>query len=270
MMPSTPDGSAVQPSRRLRPRPLLSEKDRVRTLAFFTLLLWLVTFATGLLIPSDSYRMALLDIELGTPIREIARNALVAGFLFAPLNVGYLCLFAGYIGGCVSNVTFHALDERTRGNTNPARLAYLREPPTNAMLRSFVVYLLLLGGLFAFLPDPFGLTTNSASGSTTTAQAVGKGIDLTAAAAKQATYARLASLVSVLAFVIGFDPTRLQGLFDMIPVVGRKQDGDADSTSPAARSATINGQQIGLASEPVREFRKAEDEETTGRKSETK
>ncbi len=75
---------------------------------------------------------------------------------------------------------------------NLERLHYLDESPWSAMIRSFIVYLCVIAGLYFAIDDPFKHST-------------------------PAQYTRLAGTISVLALVVGYDPTRLRGWLGIIP-----------------------------------------------------
>jgi hypothetical protein len=80
---------------------------------------------------------------------------LIATLSFMPLNVGYLCVLAAFLGGCsvnkeevfnleseVENLpACEARDRITR------RLEYLKENPLYSAIRGLVVYLILISGL---------------------------------------------------------------------------------------------------------------------------
>jgi len=71
-------------------------------------------------------------------------------------------------------------------------LTYLAESPWSAMIRAFIVYLCLIAGLYFAIDDPFKNST-------------------------PAQYTRLAGTVSVLALLVGYDPTRLRSWIGLIP-----------------------------------------------------
>jgi len=96
------------------------------------------------------------------------------------------------MGGCTSNVFIaNASDERAKTIEDASR-RFLEETPWSAMMRSFLVYLCVLAGLYFALEDPFKDST-------------------------PAQYLRLAGTVSVLAFLVGYDPTRIQNWIGLIP-----------------------------------------------------
>lgn len=127
------------------------------------------------------------------PARKVAAFLGVMAF-YTPLNVALLTIFAGLVGGCASSITYA---KSRKGNAPAAaedgwdaRTAFLTENPVASMLRSFLVYLAFIAGVF--------ITTNNPFASPTPDQ-----------------YVRLAGLLSFVAFVIGYDPTRFQDLLSL-------------------------------------------------------
>ena len=124
--------------------------------------------------------------------------------LFTPINVALLALLAGFIGGCASNESDREIIQQQIARSPTLneqillkrRLAYLEEHPAYSMMRSFIVYLVFISGLYVVSSDPFSPATQ-AQGFT--------------------QYIRLAGLVSLLGFVVGYDPTRFKHWLDMIP-----------------------------------------------------
>ena len=124
--------------------------------------------------------------------------------LFTPINVALLSLLAGFIGGCASNESDRELIQEQIEKARTVneqillkrRLSYLQEHPAYSMMRSFIVYLVFISGLYVVSSDPFSPATQ-AQGFT--------------------QYIRLAGLVSLLGFVVGYDPTRFKQWLDLIP-----------------------------------------------------
>jgi hypothetical protein len=121
-----------------------------------------------------------------------------AMLFFTPLNVALLALLAGFIGGCASSGADHRLIKEDLARAEERkdesqvrllrrRLYYLQENPVYSMIRSFVIYLIFISGLYVFASDPF----NSASQIQGFTQ-----------------YMRLSGVVSLLGFIVGYDPTR--------------------------------------------------------------
>jgi len=188
-----------------------------------SLLVWFGLFAAGMTIDSAPYRAVLAPsavTEGGAPqhgavaasaaggspevtTRMSAWRAFVGTMAFyTPLNVALLTILAGLIGGCASSVTYM----RTRGaaatlpseiRITDARAIFLSENPVGSMLRSLLVYLAFIAGVFITTNDPFGDPTPD-------------------------QYVRLAGTLSFFSFVVGYDPTRFQDILSLKPRGGGK------------------------------------------------
>ena len=104
--------------------------------------------------------------------------------VYTPLNAALLVMLAGFIGGCASSITYSGDDRR-----NP----FLIENPLASLLRSFLIYV--------------GFITANAPFDAPTAD----------------QYVRFVGTLSLLAFVVGYDPTKFQDLLKMIPSPGAQK-----------------------------------------------
>lgn len=125
--------------------------------------------------------------------------------VYTPTNMALLTLFAGLLGGCVSNIKYSMMTKEERANLKPHEDAILSENPLSATMRGFVIYLCMVAGLYVVLDDPFKDSTPG-------------------------QYARLAGSMSLVAFIVGFDPTRIKAWLRM-----------ADSKSASESSNTQTG-----------------------------
>ena len=177
-------------------------KNRALALGLSAFLVWLLVFSAGVLISSKPYRDALLVGQ------DILANFLPATLVYTPINAAILSAIAGLIGGCASNLVSHQrkLEDREEaveaGQKHSAsllekRLAYMTESPFLSLLRGFAVYLTFLAGILIATDDPFK------DGSSV-------------------QFMRYAGFVSLVAFGMGYDPTRFEQLLDNIPTVGIK------------------------------------------------
>ena len=116
----------------------------------------------------------------------------VAMFCYSPTNMAMLTLVAGFLGGCVSNAVLTTMEDDELKKLPERRLAFLCENPLSATMRGFVIYLCLVAGLYVAMDDPFKDSTPG-------------------------QYARLAGSLSLVAFVVGYDPTRIEGWLRMAP-----------------------------------------------------
>ncbi len=179
------------------------------------ILIWFALFAAGVTIDSSPYREALAAAGTppagtegalaqggdpgGTPERTIKLSKLRA-FLgviafYTPLNVALLTILAGLVGGCASRLTYaraHGEIPQAGDAQQDLRTMFRIENPVASMLRSFLVYLAFLSGIFITTNDPFGSPTAD-------------------------QYVRLAGLLSFVSFVVGYDPTRFQEILSLRP-----------------------------------------------------
>src|SRR5262249_12938613 len=106
---------------------------------------------------------------------------------FTPTNLALLAVSAGLLGGCVSNILVRDPNRPFEAR----RLRYLAEDPFTAMIRSFIVFLCVIGGLYLVADNPFKDSTPS-------------------------QYVRLAGSISVLALLVGYDPSRILYWFELV------------------------------------------------------
>jgi hypothetical protein len=170
-----------------------------------SMLSWVALFSAGLLIDSEPYRTALAKKDV------TIHNLLLAALLYTPTSVALLSMLAGLMGGCSSLMYDHGdledqiKDARADGNDQMARrltlrLSYLSESPFSSMLRGFLVYLAIISGILLAISDPFKVTSAD-------------------------QFIRLAGLFSVIAFVMGYDPTRFEDLIDTLSSLSHKAAG---------------------------------------------
>ena len=147
----------------------------------FTTLGWLVTFGLGLFIASKPYREQLL-------LAFEWKAFFVSLLTYTPTNIAALCLLAAFTGGCASRLISAQTASALGGdNANPSAPVsdsqlYMSENPFSSMFRGFAVYVAFLAGVYITSTAPF--------------------VDPTAD-----QYARAAGATSLLAFVVGYDPT---------------------------------------------------------------
>ena len=131
---------------------------------------------------------------------------LVAMFSFIPLNIGFLCILAAFIGGCSVNkeeiwqlkfeINALRLDpDQSKSTSLRRRLNYLTEHPGYSTVRGMVVYLILISGLFIVGGDPLGDAGSQVDALT--------------------KYMRLAGLFSFFGYLAGYDPTVFTSLLNL-------------------------------------------------------
>ena len=128
---------------------------------------WILLFGVGILIDTAPYRAALA----ATPT---LRGSVVVIFCYLPLNLVWLCAAASALGafGNRANLTNDRAGWKLRDNNSP----YVA-----AVIRGFFAYLFLISGLLLLDDQPF---TNPAA----------------------AQYVRLAGFLSLVSFVISYQP----------------------------------------------------------------
>jgi hypothetical protein len=164
------------------------------------LVAWITIFAAGVLINSKPFREPL---ERG---EGVFYNFIPAAILYTPVNAAILSVLAGLIGGCASNLTVEQdelnklCESAERDNLRAytllrRRLMYLIESPFISALRGFVVYLTFMAGILIAADNPFK---------------DGSGV----------IFMRYAGFVSLVAFIMGYDPTRFEELLQNVPTMG--------------------------------------------------
>ena len=153
------------------------------------MLCWITMFSLGLLINSKPYRDSILiNFEL--------KNFLMSVLTFTPTNVAMLCIIAAFSGGCASRLVVagvakrSGLDMENPGGIKSDSHLYMMENPFSSMLRGLVVYFAFLAGVFVATPDPFANTS-----------------------AQQ--YAQSAGVVSLLSFIVGYDPSVFRSFINL-------------------------------------------------------
>jgi hypothetical protein len=229
-------------------------KDKLRW-GIATLSTWIVIFAAGLLIETEDYRHALAPRSVsltpivapaakdnGTPAtasQEVKAGSLrrvmysgwsyVAALVcFTPLNLFFLALASGLAGGFASNIAIETMPEHRRhalAAQHPTRSMLLQEPPISAAFRGFIVYLCVIAGLYIVLDNPFKDPSPN-------------------------QYIRLAGTLSIMAFLVGYDASRIEDWLRAIPSPGRASDASRAPTIPETqRQARIKEEQAEKALE---------------------
>jgi hypothetical protein len=150
---------------------------------------WFVMFGLGLFIASKPYRDQLLEAFEW-------RAFVVSLVTYTPTNIAALCVLAAFSGGCasllvVTGAASHFSDKSSpEGSPMSESEIYMRENPVSSMLRGFVVYIAFLAGVYVGTNAPFADPT-------------------------QEQYARAAGTTSLLAFIVGYDPTIFRQLISL-------------------------------------------------------
>jgi hypothetical protein len=216
---------------------------KARVLASLTLLIWLNLFAGGIFIDTKPSRCVISSDGVAALARQGNGNSageanpcpvtdtqgqkidrpplavawVVAVVFFLPLNLALLCATAGVLGtfGNLANLYHDQMTLTSQDNTNP----YI-----SGLLRGFFVYLFVISGMLVLDEAPF---SNSSP----------------------AQYYRLAGFLSLLSFIVNYQPQIFSKLVDMaqnrIPntkdatvMTAQDRDGKNEATVVAERGDT--------------------------------
>lgn len=177
------------------------------TVGFLLFLIWLLLFIFGMSVKSSAYQTIIIQHQ-----SLDFMNLLLYAVTFTPTNTAALASLAGILGGFASNL---AADNQYRQlrptalNLKPAELAsylYMTENPLVSMLRGFITYLIFIAGSYL---------TNF----TTSTDDSGNFIGLTAS-----SYFKFAVSVSLLAYLAGYDPSRMKSMIDSVNFARKDKD----------------------------------------------
>ncbi len=149
---------------------------------------WIVFFTLGMLIDSSQYRAT-----LSTNFTWF--KFVMTMITFTPSNIAILCLVSAFTGGCSSLLVIKkaqkalGLDDPATTNKSNSQI-FMNESPFSSMLRGILVFFAFLAGIFI---------TSSNALTAPTAQA----------------YTQAAGVVSMLAFLVGYDPTMFRNLINL-------------------------------------------------------
>ncbi|MBD2755374.1 hypothetical protein [Spirosoma validum] len=182
-----------------------------KLLAVGSFFAWFTLLTVGITINSGIY--------LGRMTRDCGslQDFLIVMLAYTPTNVALLVVLAGLSGGLTSNLAadnyFRYIDRTKLDPTSPdfQRLLYMTESPIVSALRGFLVYMIFIVGA--------NLSITSEGDTVTTIFNMAQKIDDRAA---PALYYRFSLTISLLAFLVGFDPSRLGNWINSVPVVGSK------------------------------------------------
>lgn len=184
---------------------LISRKWADYVIGSCSLIAWISLFGAGLLMSSRPYRDHLAQsFDWG--------SFLMAACLYTYTNVAVLTCLSGVIGGVSSRLTFQphqtSADNQveTAGPIDPLvsiSMAYRVESPVASMCRSFLIYLLYIAGLAMGIPGGTDALSNTSGDQ----------------------YLRMAGLLSLLGFAVGYDPTLFRSILANIPAPIAKKTG---------------------------------------------
>lgn len=183
-------------------------------LSFFA---WFTLLTVGITINSGTY-LANLSSKTGGTFYDF----LMVMLAYTPTNVALMAVLAGLIGGLTSNLaaeTYFRLvgqDKISPESSDFQRLVYMSESPIVAAMRGFMVYMIFLVGANLSLTSENGQYTKDIFNlATKTANAVDGGVAPT-------LYYKFSLTVSLLSFLVGFDPSKLGSWVDNVSIFGGK------------------------------------------------
>jgi hypothetical protein len=172
---------------------------------------WVLLFSAGLFVETKSLRD---ELTKAFSFGELVTVCLC----YTPTNAALLTCLAGLAGGISSRLTYGRFVEDPVGIGLSEKLTVTdvlvrTENPIASLLRSFIVYFIFVAGLAIASPqNPFSEPT-------------------------QDQYFRFAAMVSVLGFVVGYDPSVFNNFIRRLPWV-REQQQDPATLKPDSASAT--------------------------------
>lgn len=161
----------------------------------------------------EGYKQGLIKWSSNLQLLPQMKHFLICVFCYTPINLAVLSFLAGMMGGYFSN--FYARNLRKRGIAikEEDQLRFLEEPPLTSAMRGFLAYICFIAGIYIVVDSPFEDTST-----------------------KQ--YLKIAGSISAVAFLFGYDPTRIGQLFALIPLPANpsgeiKGGGGKKSTEPS-------------------------------------
>jgi hypothetical protein len=160
---------------------LTNKKMQIRIIIFWSIissLLWIAFFSLGLLVDSKPYRICVTE--------ELDLYALlICIFTYTPTNIAILCLTSAYIGGCASKLVMNNIEDAVPAvadNEKTISDIYRSELPMSSMVRGIVIYFAYIAGVCIADASLFNEPTQTA-------------------------YIKSAGIISLLSFLVGYDPT---------------------------------------------------------------
>jgi hypothetical protein len=145
--------------------------DRGKVLTFIVIAVWILVFLGGILINSAPHRALIASGQGGL------LSWLIVLFVYTPTNIAMLSLLMGLLGAlgrCATLSTNEEGDEESEQDTI--------NPLLSGVIRGFIVYLLTISGLLIVLEEA------------------------PLSPAGPEPYIRLAAIISVTSFIVGYNP----------------------------------------------------------------
>ena len=167
-------------------------------------ILWIVFFSLGMLIDSTIYK---------TPLRTgfSWHNFIMAMITFTPSNIAILCLVAAFTGGCASLLVIQkaqkklGLEQQANQKRTNSHI-YMSENPFSSMMRGILVFFAFLAGVVVSSSTVFSDPT-------------------------QQTYTQAAGIVSMFAFLVGYDPSMFMAFINLTEKTNSGEKTNSDDSS---------------------------------------
>ncbi|MCK8493820.1 hypothetical protein M0L20_18280 [Spirosoma sp. RP8] len=213
-------------------RPLSVGQKLVKTLLGTGLfLIWLLLFILGLSLDANDYRPCV------APADTVSFHYLTLyAVSFTPINVALLASLAGALGGIASNLAASnkfSLVQPSKINSHSEDFQsylYMTENPLVSLLRGFVTFMIFIAG--SYLTD---FTSANDPGN------AGGFSGITAS-----SYLRFSVSVSLLAYLAGYDPSRIQNLLNKLNLSKKEND-----LYPVERETVTQTLQVEKAGHPI-------------------
>ncbi len=218
-------------------------------LAVLSFTVWFTLLTAGITVNS-AYYLDAVEAKGGN-----LSDLIMVMISYTPTNVALMAVWAGLSGGLTSNLAaknyFQHVDREKLDPSSPdfQRYIYMTESPIVSALRGFMVYMIFIVGANLSLTSNNDSVTNIFNMSRK-AQKIEqraeqrkkeKLAEATVSAEKTDTkydaeseapplYYRFALTISLLAFLVGFDPSRLGSWINSVPIVGSKPGGSGAVT----------------------------------------
>lgn len=162
---------------------------------------WIMLFVCGMSLNSSHFR----DLIFKNGVFD-SKYLFLYALSFTPINVALLSALAGVLGGFASNLTasneFHYMRTKTIDPESDEfkSYVYMTENPLVSMLRGFITYMIFIAGSY--------LTNFTTS--------VDPNDNASFTGLSASSYFKFAVSVSLLAYLAGYDPSRMKTLINSI------------------------------------------------------
>jgi hypothetical protein len=208
-------------------------------LGVFLFASWILLFVCGMSLNSSGFRELIFKNNVFD-----SKYLFLYALSFTPINVALLSALAGVLGGFASNLTasnqFHYMRNKPMVPESDEfkSYVYMTENPLVSMLRGFITYMIFIAG--SYLTN---FTTSVDPNDTASFTGL-----------SASSYFKFAVSVSLLAYLAGYDPSRMKTLMNSVGFTKKDQTEPARATvvthqtteslqvSTTGASSALNGQ----------------------------